>query len=32
LVQLETLLKLFPVASYRNLSLQCLTEVIFECF
>ncbi|XP_073009328.1 protein EXPORTIN 1A [Typha latifolia] len=24
---LETLLKFFPVASYRNLTLQCLTEV-----
>jgi len=25
--QLETLLKLFPVAGYRNLTLQCLSEV-----
>jgi exportin-1 len=29
---LETLLKLFPVASYRNLSLQCLTEVAVLSF
>ncbi|KAF9624497.1 hypothetical protein IFM89_011540 [Coptis chinensis] len=27
-ILLETLLKLFPVASYRNLTLQCLTESI----
>ena len=27
LLQLEALLKLFPVASYRNLTLQCLSEV-----
>lgn len=26
-LQLETLLKLFPVLSYRNLALQCLSEV-----
>lgn len=26
-VQLETLLKFFPMPSYRNLTLQCLTEV-----
>ena len=26
-LQLETLLKLFPVVGYRNLALQCLTEV-----
>lgn len=26
-VQLETLLKLFPMLAYRNLALQCLTEV-----
>lgn len=25
--KLETLLKFFPVAAYRNLTLQCLTEV-----
>jgi hypothetical protein len=25
-LQLETLLKLFPVAGYRNLTLQCLSE------
>ena len=26
-VQLEALLKLFPIVAYRNLALQCLTEV-----
>lgn len=31
-LQLETLLKLFPVAGYRNLALQCLTEVISVTF
>uniref|UniRef100_A0A7I4EZM4 Importin N-terminal domain-containing protein n=1 Tax=Physcomitrium patens TaxID=3218 RepID=A0A7I4EZM4_PHYPA len=29
---LETLLKLFPVAGYRNLALQCLTEVAVLSF
>lgn len=28
-IQLETLLKFFPIPSYRNLTLQCLTEVHF---
>jgi len=26
-LQLETLLKFFPVPAYRNLTIQCLTEV-----
>lgn len=29
-LQLETLLKFFPMPQYRNLALQCLTEVY--CF